>query len=83
MVALRLAPTHAQKDKAVQTLTKGVEFLLRKNKVEGTFGTGRILGPGLVEVVAAYGATRTLETRNILIAEPAKLAGAEGWAMQA
>ncbi len=41
------------KDKAVEGNTKGVEFLLKKNKVDVHFGTGRILAAGKVEVTAA------------------------------
>ena len=48
--------------------TKGVEFLLKKNKVETFHGTGRIAGAGRVEVVSEDGGNRVLETRNIVIA---------------
>ncbi|HRE43066.1 MAG TPA: FAD-dependent oxidoreductase, partial [Terricaulis sp.] len=57
-----------QKDEAVEGLTKGVEFLMKKNKVDYVKGFGRIAGPGKVEVTAADGAKQTLETKNILIA---------------
>src|ERR1700743_1728196 len=40
----------AQKDKVVGELTKGVEFLFRKNKVEGVVGEAKIVAPGKVEV---------------------------------
>jgi dihydrolipoamide dehydrogenase len=67
-----------QKADAVDGLTKGIEYLFKKNKVEHVRGRGRILSPGRVEVTSGDGATRTLETRNIVIAtgsEPASLPG--------
>ncbi len=75
---LNLPQMHKQKDESVTALTKGVEFLFKKNKVEGVHGVGRIAGPGKVEVTAADGSKRTLETKNILIAtgsEPSNVAG--------
>lgn len=46
---------------------KGVEFLMKKNKVEVISGFGVIKAPGKVEVTSAKG-TQILETKNILIA---------------
>ncbi|MFN3609219.1 MAG: dihydrolipoyl dehydrogenase [Hyphomonas sp.] len=79
-VELDLAQMMAQKDEAVEGLTKGVEFLLKKNKAEYIKGKGKILGKGKVEVALADGGTRVLETKNIVIAtgsEPATLPGIE------
>jgi dihydrolipoamide dehydrogenase len=70
----------AQKDEAVDGLTKGVAFLFKKNKVDHVRGVGRIAAPGQVEVTAADGATSTLAARNIVIAtgsEPTPLPGVE------
>ena len=52
-VDLDLPAMMAQKTKVVGELTKGVEFLFKKNKVEGIVGEGRITAPGKVEVEAA------------------------------
>ncbi|WP_339332680.1 dihydrolipoyl dehydrogenase [uncultured Maricaulis sp.] len=57
-----------QKDEAVDGLTKGIEFLFKKNGVDYIRGKGRIAGSGKVEVEAESGETSTLETRNIVIA---------------
>ncbi len=56
------------KDEAVDGNVKGVEFLMKKNKIDVLFGAGRIAAPGKVDVAGADGKTQTLETKNIVIA---------------
>jgi dihydrolipoamide dehydrogenase len=56
------------KDEAVDGNTKGVDFLLKKNKIDVAHGVGRIAGPGKVEVNGDGGKTQTLETKSIVIA---------------
>ncbi|HVY03942.1 MAG TPA: FAD-dependent oxidoreductase, partial [Caulobacterales bacterium] len=63
-VALDLPKMMAQKQDALDGLSKGVEFLMRKNKVEFVKGAARLAAPGRVEI--AGGAI--LETRAIVIA---------------
>jgi dihydrolipoamide dehydrogenase len=75
---LNLAQMMKQKADSVAALTKGVEFLMKKNKAEWVKGAGRIAGPGKVEVTGADGAVTALEARNIVIAtgsEPSSLPG--------
>jgi dihydrolipoamide dehydrogenase len=75
---LNLAQMMKQKADSVEALTKGVEFLFRKNKVEWVKGWGRIDGPGRVQVKLSEGGERLLETKNIVIAtgsEPTPLPG--------
>jgi dihydrolipoamide dehydrogenase len=67
-VSLDLPAMMAHKDKVVGELTKGVEFLLKKNKSAAIVGEARIAAPGKVEVKAADGTLRTLQTKNIIIA---------------
>ncbi len=67
-VSLDLPTMMAHKDKIVGELTKGVEFLLKKNKAEAIVGVARIASPGKIEVKAADGTLRMLETKNIIIA---------------
>src|SRR3569833_1847156 len=67
-----------QKDKVVGELTKGVEFLFRKNKVEGIVGEARITAPGKVEVKAKDGAERSLTAKHIIIATGSDVAPLPG-----
>lgn len=56
------------KDEGVDGNVKGVEFLLKKNKVDVFFGTGTVLGTGKVAVKGNDGKDATLETKAIVIA---------------
>ena len=67
-IQLDLQAMMANKDKAVTELTGGVAFLFKKNKIEHVVGKGSINGPGSVSVALADGGSRTLETKNIIIA---------------
>ncbi len=77
---LDLAQMMKQKGESVTALTKGIEFLFKKNKVDWIKGRGKIAGPGSVEVEAADGSKTTLATKDIVIAtgsEPTPLPGVE------
>jgi dihydrolipoamide dehydrogenase len=79
-VGLDLPQMQKQKDDSVGQLTKGIEFLFRKNKVDWIKGQGRLAGAGKVVVRGEDGAETTLEAKNIVIAtgsEPSKLPGVE------
>jgi dihydrolipoyl dehydrogenase len=65
--ALDLGAMMKFKDEAVDGNVKGVDFLLKKNKIDAVRGVGRIVGPGKVEVNGA-GKTQTLDTKSIVIA---------------
>ena len=64
---LDLAKMMARKDKVVGDLTRGIEQLFRKNKIDHVKGMGRVAAPDKV-AVAADGGERTLATRNIVLA---------------
>ena len=75
---LNLAQMMKQKDDSVTALTKGIEFLFKKNKVDWIKGKGRISGPGKVVVTAEDGAEQTLECKDIVIATGSEPAGLPG-----
>ena len=65
---LDLAAMMARKDKVVTTLTRGVEFLFRKNKVDWIKGSARIAAPGRVMMSANGGGNREIEAGAVVIA---------------
>ena len=79
-VSLDLAAMMGRKDKVVTTLTRGVEFLFRKNKVDWLRGKGRIIAPGQIVVTEPDGGPREVEANSIVIAsgsESTRLPGIE------
>ena len=53
-------------------MSKGVQFLMKKNKIEVVNGFGKIKGSGKLEVAAEDGSKQTLEAKNIIIATGAR-----------
>jgi dihydrolipoamide dehydrogenase len=66
------------KDEAVKGNVQGVDFLLKKNKIDHFHGTGRILGPGKVEVTIINGEKQIVEAKNIVIATGSEIAQIPG-----
>ena len=64
--AIDLNQVQGRKDKIVSGLTKGIEFLFKKNKIDSIKGTARITAPGKVEVFE--GDKQNLEAKEIVIA---------------
>ena len=67
-IQLAFEDVQKRKNKVVLKNTKGIEYLMKKNKVTVFKGTGKLALPGKVEVTGADGAKQTLETKNIIIA---------------
>ena len=66
-IKLNIQKMMTNKDKSVQTLTKGVEFLFKKNKVTYLRGKGVITSKN--EVIVEEGGSKNLyKTKNIVIA---------------
>jgi dihydrolipoamide dehydrogenase len=66
------------KQQGIDGNVKGVEFLMKKNKIDVISGKGKILGTGKVEVTGKDGKAQTVETRNIVIATGSDIARLKG-----
>src|SRR6202042_794773 len=66
------------KQQGIDGNVKGVEFLMKKNKIDVIFGKGKILGTGKVEVTGSDGKAQTVETKNIVIATGSDIARLKG-----
>jgi dihydrolipoamide dehydrogenase len=66
------------KQQGIDGNVKGVEFLMKKNKIDVVNGTGKILGTGKVEVTGGDGKAQIVETRNIVIATGSDIAQLKG-----
>jgi dihydrolipoamide dehydrogenase len=64
--AIDMRQVHMRKDKIVAGLTRGVEFLFKKNKIDWIKGTARLAGPGKVDVFE--GDKQTLQTTEVIVA---------------
>ena len=64
--SIDMGQVHSRKDKIVTGLTKGIEFLFKKNKIDWIKGTARLTGNGQVEIVE--GEKQTLTAKEIIIA---------------
>lgn len=67
-IKLAFADVQKRKEKIVMKNAKGVEFLMKKNKVTVFKGKGHLQLPGKVEVTGENGEKETIETKNIIIA---------------
>ncbi|VAX10639.1 Dihydrolipoamide dehydrogenase of 2-oxoglutarate dehydrogenase [hydrothermal vent metagenome] len=78
-VTLDLTTMMQRKDKVVLDLTKGIEYLFKKNKVAYIKGAGVISSPNLVKVTPQDGGDElNLNTNNILIATGSSVAPLPG-----
>lgn len=64
--AVDMRQVHARKDKVVAGLTRGIEFLFKKHKIDWIKGTARLAGGGGVDVVD--GQAQRLHATDIIIA---------------
>jgi len=73
-LTLDLAAMMKRKSQVVKSLTDGVGFLLKKNKVTTYTGTGRLLGRGNVEVARQDETKETIEGKHVLLATGSEVA---------
>jgi dihydrolipoamide dehydrogenase len=62
------------KQQGIDGNVKGVDFLMKKNKIDVIHGKGKILGAGRVEVFGGDGKTQLVESKNIVIATGSDIA---------
>ncbi|KAL2115023.1 hypothetical protein VTJ04DRAFT_10686 [Mycothermus thermophilus] len=67
-VKLNLKQLMKAKEQSVEGLTKGIEFLFKKNGVEYLKGTGSFVDPHTIKVALNDGGETTVAGKNILIA---------------
>ena len=67
-VKLNLSKMMDNKNKSVLTLTKGIEFLFKKNKITNLRGKGSILDKNTVLVIDDSKKKNTYKTKNIIVA---------------
>ncbi|MBC7850148.1 MAG: dihydrolipoyl dehydrogenase [Chitinophagaceae bacterium] len=53
-------------------MSKGVQFLMKKNKIDVVMGFGKLKGKGQIEVTSADGKKQTVEGKHIIIATGAR-----------
>lgn len=49
-------------------MSKGIQFLMKKNKIDVIMGFGKLIAPGKLEITAADGTKKVEEAKNIIIA---------------
>jgi dihydrolipoamide dehydrogenase len=67
-VGLDLGSMMGRKEKVVTTLTRGVEFLFRKNKIDWLKGKARITAPERLVVTSQGSAEQEVEATSVIIA---------------
>ncbi|AVT74252.1 dihydrolipoyl dehydrogenase [Rhodopseudomonas palustris] len=66
------------KQQGIDGNVKGVEYLMKKNKIDVLAGRGKILGTSKVEVTGADGKATSVETKSIVIASGSAVAQLKG-----
>ncbi|HRD81540.1 MAG TPA: dihydrolipoyl dehydrogenase [Saprospiraceae bacterium] len=61
-----------RKNEVVDQTVKGLDFLMKKNKIEVFRGHGAFLGPNRIQITAADGAVTEIETDKTIIATGSK-----------
>src|SRR5690349_12078261 len=67
-IQLAFADVQKRKDKVVMKNSKGIEYLMKKNKCTVFKGTGKLLLPGKVEVTGEDGSKQIINSKKIIIA---------------
>jgi dihydrolipoamide dehydrogenase len=82
-VGLDIKRMMERKSGVVKSLTDGVAFLFKKNKITPIFGAARLTGPGQVSVKGNDGTSKSLEAKAILLATGSESATLPGLTLDA
>jgi dihydrolipoamide dehydrogenase len=74
--SIDVAKVHARKDKIVNGLTRGIEYLFKKNGITWVKGTARLLGNGKVAVTGEE--EQELQAKEIVVATGSQPRGVPG-----
>ncbi len=77
-ISLDLETMMGRKNKVVDDLTKGIEFLFKKNNVDYIIGVGKITATDTIEVSSLEGQKGVLKTKNIVVATGSDVAPLPG-----
>jgi dihydrolipoamide dehydrogenase len=66
--SIDMSRVNARRGKVVTGLTKGVEYLFKKNKIEWIKGSARLAGGGAVQVTSPDAEPLTLQAKEIIVA---------------
>ena len=80
-VALDLPAMMSHKDKVVEATVKGVDFLMKKNKITRLLGTGSIKSKGVVAYAGEDGKVKEITAKHIVIATGSEVAPLPGVAI--
>ncbi|EGD77289.1 dihydrolipoyl dehydrogenase [Salpingoeca rosetta] len=81
-VKLNLDTMMGAKEKAVEQLTGGIEYLFKKNGVDYVKGHGKLTGPNSVECDLIEGGTQTVNAKRIMIAAGSEVAPFPGGSVE-
>lgn len=77
-ISFDLKEMMGSKEKSVDGLTQGVEFLFKKNKIDWIKGAGRFVAKDTIEVALNEGGTQTVKAKNTIIATGSDVASLPG-----
>lgn len=67
-IQLAFANVQKRKDKVVTKNSKGIEYLMKKNKIWAFSGMAKLALPGKIEVTSGDGKKETINSKNVIIA---------------
>jgi len=67
-IQLAFANVQKRKEKVVMKNSKGIEYLMKKNKITSFNGTGKLVLPGKIEVTSADGKKEMIDSKHIILA---------------